>query len=33
MSGASDKDVVRYLVLRENARLYTKWGDPASLLV
>jgi len=28
----AQKEVLKYLVLRPNARLYTKWDDPASLL-
>lgn len=26
------KDSIRYLILRENCKLYTKWDDPASLI-
>lgn len=30
--GNGDKQTLRYLVLREDCRLYTRWDDPASLL-
>jgi hypothetical protein len=32
MSTAADKDEIKYLVLRQNCRLYTKWDDKGSLL-
>lgn len=32
MSTAGDKDVVKYMILRPNCKLYTKWDDNGSLL-
>jgi len=32
MSTNSDKDVVKYLILRPNCKLYTKWDDVGSIL-
>ena len=32
MSTANDKEVVKYMVLRPNCKLYTKWDDNGSLL-
>ena len=32
MSTNSDIDAIRYLILRENNKLYTKWDDEGSLL-
>jgi len=32
MSTVGDKAAIRYLILRPDARLYTKWDDPASRL-
>lgn len=32
MSTADDKDVVKYMILRPNCKLYTKWDDNGSLL-
>ena len=32
MSTAGDKQALKYLILRPDCKLYTKWDDPASLL-
>lgn len=32
MSQKADQDTLRYLILRPDGKLYTKWGDKASLL-
>lgn len=32
MSTSSDKEEIKYLILRENCKLYTKWDDKGSLL-
>lgn len=32
MSTATDKEDIKYLILRENCKLYTKWDDKGSLL-
>jgi sulfatase maturation enzyme AslB (radical SAM superfamily) len=32
MSTADSKDAIRYLVLRPNCKLYTRWDDPGSIL-